>query len=297
MDSPRTRRAPMRGVAASALQLPAGPWVTVLDCLSERFPAISRERWLSRMERGLVQDGAGIPLSAQTPHRVGLEVRYFREVESEATIPFEEAIIHADADLVVADKPHFLAVAPAGVWVEETLLARLIRRFDNPDLVPLHRLDRGTAGLVLFSPNRATRASYQALFRERRIAKTYEALAAPLLGHAFPLVHRSRLEPGEPFFRMREAAGVANSETRIRVLERGEERWRYELVPVTGRKHQLRVHMAALGAAILNDPHYPVLSDPKPGDYDRPMALLARDLEFVDPITGEVRRFSTGLRI
>ena len=279
---------------ASSLTLPAGPWATVLDCLCARFAAIPREQWSSRMTRGLVQDGAGQPLDPASPYRAGLRVRYFREVAAEAPVPFSESVVHADADLVVADKPHFLPVAPVGGWVAETLLARLIRRLGNPALVPLHRIDRGTAGLVLFSANPSTRARYQALFRERRIHKTYEALAPPLPASAFPLLHRSRLVRGEPFFRMREEAGPPNSETRIAVIGRGVAQWHYELVPVTGRKHQLRVHMAALGAAIANDPYYPLLAARATDDYARPLALLARTLEFVDPLSGEWRRFATG---
>jgi len=269
----------------------------VLDCLCAHFAAISRDRWLDRIARGRVCDRDGRPLTATTPFRAGLEVRYFRELALEAPIPFAESVVHADADLVVADKPHFLPVAPTGAWVEETLLARLVRRLGNPSLVPLHRIDRATAGLVLFSANPATRARYQALFRERRITKTYEAVAPPLGHCAFPLVRRSRLEAGEPFFRMRESAGEPNSETRMTVRERGESHWRYELEPVTGRKHQLRVHMAALGAPIANDPYYPSLSAAGADDYSRPLALLARTLEFVDPLCGARRCFASAFRI
>lgn len=281
----------------SRVRLPPGPWATVLDSLCARFPAISRERWLSRIERGLVTGADGVALAASTPFRAGVEVRYFREIEAETSIPFAESIVHADADLVVADKPHFLPVAPAGEWMEQTLLVRLMRRLGNPALVPLHRIDRATAGLVLFSANPATRARYQALFRERRITKTYEALAPPLTARSLPLTHRSRVVPGEPFFRMREAPGPANSETRIAVLEQGAPLWRYELVAVTGRKHQLRVHMAALGAPIANDPYYPELSPAETDDPARPLGLLARALEFIDPVCGATRRFSSLLRL
>ena len=279
---------------ASSVALPAGAWATVLDCLCARFAAIPREQWLSRMARGLVRDGAGRPLDPTSPYRAGLRVWYLREVADESPVPFTESVVHADADVVVADKPHFLPVAPAGVWVAETLLARLIRRLGNPALVPLHRIDRGTAGLVLFSDNPATRARYQALFRERRIDKTYEALAPPLPAAIRPLLHRSRLARGEPFFRMREVEGPPNSETRIAVLSEGATLWRYELVPVTGRKHQLRVHMASLGAPIANDPYYPLLAARTGDDHARPLALLARTLEFVDPLSGERRRFVSG---
>lgn len=281
----------------SSLRLPAGPWTTVLDCLCAHFAAISREQWLSRIARGLVSDQAGRPLTAATPYQAGLEVRYFREVAAEVPVPFLESVVYSDAHLVVADKPHFLPVAPTGSWVEETLLVRLMRRLANPLLVPLHRIDRATAGLVLFSADPATRARYQALFRERRIMKTYEAIAPPLADHSFPLVRRSRLVPGEPFFRMREDIGPPNTETRIAVLGRGKAHWRYRLEPVTGRKHQLRVHMAALGAPIANDPYYPDLSPAAADDYSRPLALLARTLEFVDPLCGATRRFSSSLRL
>ena len=285
------------GLSASRVQLPPGSWHTVLDCLCERFPAITREVWLDRFARGKVLDAGGVPLAVDAPYRLGAEIRYFREVANEATIPFEETVLHVDAHLVVADKPHFLPVTPAGGYVRETLLARLVQRLGNPDLVPLHRIDRETAGLVLFSANPATRDAYQSLFRHRRIHKRYEAIAAALPGLAFPRVHASRLEEGEPFFRMREVEGVANSETRIDVIERAGEAWRYALEPVTGRKHQLRVHMAALGAPIRNDRLYPQLTPAADDDYTRPLQLLARSLVFADPLSGVERRFESGLRL
>lgn len=282
---------------ASTLHLPAGPWSTVLDCLCAHFPAISRETWLQRMERGRVLDSNGQALDATSAYREGLRVHYFREVVAEAPIPFEERILHVDEHLVVADKPHFLPVTPAGGFVEETVLARLTRILDNHQLVPLHRIDRHTAGLVMFSAHPDSRDAYQALFRQRRIAKTYEAWAPPLPEQAFPLVRRSRIAPGEPFFRMHEVPGEPNSETRIDVLERHATRWRYALQPVTGKKHQLRVHMAALGAPILHDPFYPDLPEPRPDDYARPLQLLARRLSFVDPLSGVRREFASELAL
>jgi tRNA pseudouridine32 synthase/23S rRNA pseudouridine746 synthase len=265
----------------------------VLEGLCARFPAVGRERWLDRMGRGLVRDAAGTALAADAAYRVGAELTYYREVESEPEIPFDEVVLHVDDHLVVADKPHFLPVTPAGKHVEQTLLARLVRRLGNPDLVPLHRIDRGTAGLVLFSACAGTRAQYQSLFPQRRISKRYEALAPAMPGRSFPLVHQSHLERGEPFFRMREGEGGANSETRIDVIERDAGIWRYGLEPVTGRKHQLRVHMAALGAPIVNDPLYPQCSAPAVDDYERPLKLLARSLQFRDPLSGEQRRFES----
>lgn len=293
----RKRPPDLDGLAASTLQLPSGDWATVLDCLCDRFPAVPRPAWLDRMARGRVLDDAGQWITPDTPFRVGLEVHYYREVADESHIPFEEVVLHADEHLLVADKPHFLPVTPSGAHVHETLLGRLIRRTGNPDLVPLHRIDRETAGLVLFSSNPQSRARYQALFRERRIEKFYEAIAPALPEAAFPLLRASRIVAGEPFFRMQETAGPANSKTRIDVLERSGASWRYALAPVTGRKHQLRLHMAALGAPIANDPLYPSVRHREPGDYSGPLQLLAGSLCFVDPISGAVRRFSSQLRL
>jgi len=282
------------GIPASRLQLPPGQWATVLQALCARFPQVAAATWQARFARGLVLDAQGQALEVSAPYRVGMQVQYFREVADEPVVPFAEAVLHADAHLVVAYKPHFLPVAPTGAYVRETLLTRLVQRLGNPDLVPLHRIDRDTAGLVLFSANASSRARYHDLFRERRIRKHYLAVAPPLPQLAFPYVHRSRLETGEPFFRMQEVDGTPNSETVIEVLAHGHTHWVYRLEPVTGRKHQLRVHMAALGAPILHDHLYPQLQGAGPDDPARPLQLLAHALAFDDPVSGESRRFTVG---
>lgn len=282
---------------ASTLYLPPGSWPTVLDCLCEHFKAISREQWLDRIARGRVLDGQGQPISLDLAYREGLRIHYFREVPDEKVIPVQETILYADEHLVVADKPHFLPVTPAGEYVEQTLLRRLIRRLDNPNLVPLHRIDRHTAGLVLFSANPGSRSAYQALFPTRQIEKRYEAIAGALPHLSFPLVHKSRLVDGEPFFRMQEGEGASNTETAIDVRERHGDLWRYALYPVTGKKHQLRVHMSALGAAICNDPFYPEVLKDAEDDYDNPLKLLAQGLRFIDPLTGQEREFESRISL
>lgn len=284
---------PSGDINPSHLQLPPGPWATLLDGLCARFPRITLETWLQRFARGRVQDADGQALAADARYRAGTVVRYFREVDDEPRIPFEAKILFADADLVVADKPHFLPVTPAGRFVDETLLARLRQQLDNPALVPLHRIDRETAGVVMFSANPASRAAYHALFQQRAVEKAYEAIAPPLPALAMPHVRRSQLRAGEPFFRMREGDGPANSETRIEVMQRGLHAWRYGLHPVTGRKHQLRVHMAALGAPIANDSLYPAMSMRTPDDFGRPLQLLAKALRFIDPLDGTARMFES----
>lgn len=293
MSDSRKRLPPRDGVNPSAVQLLAGPWPTLLDALDARFPAVGRERWLSRFVRGLVIDDDGVELTATTPHERAQRVRYYREVPDEISVPFAETIVHAGDELLVVDKPHFLPVVPAGRHVAETLLARLITRFGEPDLVPLHRIDAATAGLVLFSRNPATRSAWLALFRERRIDKHYEAVAAPLPDVVFPLTRRSRIARGEPFVLSREIDGDPNAETHIDVIERGERWWRYALQPVTGRKHQLRLHMAALGAPLRHDEGYPVFAPRADGDFSRPLQLLAKSLAFDDPLDGTPRHYTS----
>ncbi len=277
------------GVGASRVSLPPGQWPTVLAFLVERFPRIDAATWRARMARGLVTDDAGRALDESTPYRAGLAVRYYRELAHEPVIAGAETVLFHDEHLLIADKPHFLVVVPSGRYARETLLARLRLRLDLPDLAPLHRLDRDTAGVVAFSTNLATRSQYQALLRTHRADKVYEALAPALPGLAFPLVRRSRIVVGEPFFRMREVEGEPNSETTIDVAERRGDLWLYRLRPRTGKTHQLRVHMAALGAGIVNDPLYPQLRETR--DDGPPLQLLARELAFDDPLTGARRVF------
>ncbi|MEN5039296.1 pseudouridine synthase [Stenotrophomonas sp. TWI1149] len=281
--------------APSRLQLPPGDWPSLLDGLCARFPRIDRAQWVDRFARGRVQDVQGRALRPDDAWQIGLEIVYFREVADEPVIPFVEAIVHQDAHLLVADKPHFLPVTPAGGYVRETLLARLVARTGNRDLVPLHRLDRLTAGLVLFSTRPDSRDAYQRLFRERRIDKVYEALAPGLPEFPFPLERHTRLVPGEPFFRMAEVPGEPNARTRVEVIDGAGPVWRYRLHPVTGRKHQLRVHMAGLGAPILGDDLYPELLADAPAGVR--LQLLAKELAFDDPLTGERRTFSSGLSL
>jgi tRNA pseudouridine32 synthase/23S rRNA pseudouridine746 synthase len=198
---------------------------------------------------------------------------------------------------VVADKPHFLQVTPSGPFLQQTLLVRLKKQLGLPDLVPIHRIDRETAGLVLFSTRAAERDAYQALFREHAVAKHYEAIAGHDPALAFPLLRKSRLVEDEVFFRQREAPGEPNSETRIELLEVRGELARYGLSPVSGKKHQLRVHMNALGLPILNDRIYPPVERTPEDDWSRPLQLLAKTIAFIDPLTGQARRFESRLRL
>ena len=256
------------------------------------------------MSKGHVVDETGELLNPASRYRVGGCISYYRELEAEPRIPFSEAIIYQDEDLLVVDKPHFLPVAPSGRFLRETLLVRLRQQGQPDSLVPIHRLDRETAGIVLFSRNPKTRAVYTKLFRERKVRKTYEALA-PVLCESerarLPVTLRSRIVPGEPFFRMQEVSGKPNAETVIELLEQTDGLARYHLSPVTGKKHQLRIHLAALGTPILNDRLYPdevfVAHSDREDDFDRPLQLLARALSFQDPLTGKERHFESDRRL
>ena len=292
------RPLPVRdGISPSAVFLPEGDWQTVLAFLVERFPDVGEARWLTRMAAGSVVDADGGRLRPETPYRPRVRLFYYRELEQEPRIPFDEAVLFENDHIIVADKPHFLPTAPVGRYLKETLLVRLKQRLAMAHLVPLHRLDRETAGLILLSKNVSTRDAYHALFRGDGIIKTYEAVAHFNPDHDYPVTRCSRIERAEQFYRREEVDGLPNATSRIDLVERRGELARYRLQPVTGKTHQLRVHMAALGMPILNDLLYPRESPRREGDYSLPLQLLARTLEFVDPVTGQTRRFESMRRL
>jgi len=289
---------PMRnGVAPSFVAIPAGCRHPLLDFLIERFPAVAETTWIARIERGEVLDDRHNVLRADSQCRPNTKVFYYRELEAETRIPFDEIILHIDDDLLVVDKPHFLPVTPSGRFLQETLLVRLRQKTGLAHLTPIHRLDRETAGVMLFSHNPATRGIYQSLFQQRAVSKVYEALAGPLPGAVFPLVYRSRMVDGTPFFRMQEAPGVANSETIITPLEQRGDQVLYQLEPVTGRKHQLRLHLSSLGIPIVNDAFYPDALPCKADDVSAPLKLLARSVAFTDPLSGAARYYASARQL
>lgn len=295
MHNPRHNYMPpvRDGVGPSCVALPPQGQGSMLDFLLQRLPTVTRAEWLRRMQAGDVVDERGQPVVPDRLFEGSLRLYYYRSLDDEPEVPFKETVLYQDDHLVVADKPHFMPVTPSGRYLHSTLLVRLKHQLGLPDLAPLHRIDRDTAGLVMLSVQHSTRGTYHALFRDRQITKHYEAIAPWRADLAFPRDHASRLAEGSQFFRMQEVPGEPNSLTRIEVLEVAEPWARYRLSPVTGKRHQLRVHMAALGLPLRNDPLYPVVNDAPDGDYSRPLQLLARSLQFVDPITGEPRRFDS----
>jgi len=288
-----------QGVSASVVSVPAGNWPRLLDFLCVRMPGIDRIEWALRLQQGLVLQENGQAASAEQACQPGQRFFYYRNVADEPTLPVQASLVFEDEHLLVADKPHFMPVTPSGPYVQQSLLVQLKRLTGYDDLVPLHRIDRETAGLVLFGKRLHERDAYHALFRDKQIHKTYQAVAAQQPGLSLPLNYSSRLVPGEPFFRTQEVPGVANSETRISLLHAEGPRALYQLEPVTGKRHQLRVHMMALGMPIEGDQFYPeVLRGPdEPEDFSQPLQLLAQSVRFTDPHTGQVRAFESGLRL
>jgi tRNA pseudouridine32 synthase/23S rRNA pseudouridine746 synthase len=295
MESPL----PVRdGVNATRLRLPAeGPWSTALDYMLHRWGHVDPDGIRERFDRGEIVGEGGARLHRGTPLSEHTFIWYYRTLPAEQRLPVEIGILHQDENILVVDKPHFLPTTPGGTYISESALVRLRVLLDIPDLIPMHRLDRLTAGVLLFSTNPATRGRYQVLFEKRRVQKEYEAIAPVDPEHGYPLLVRNRMVKSRSYLLAETVPGEPNTETRIQLLETRGGLGRYLLEPHTGKTHQLRVHMASLGIGILHDPFYPVLLDKAPDDFDRPLQLLARGIRFTDPLSGRPVEYRSRLEL
>lgn len=285
------------GLDAARLRLPEdGSWATVRDHLVARLPRVDPDRIDAMLREELIV-GLDGPIAPDAAYAPGTYVWFHRDLPVETPVPFELAIVHQDDDLVVVDKPHFLATIPRGQHIVETALVRLRRQLGLPALVPAHRLDRATAGLVMFVVRPEVRGKYQTMFRDRLVHKEYEAVAAPDPALAAPTVVRSRIVKERGVIAAQEVAGEPNAETRVELVDQRDGVGRYRLLPLTGRTHQLRLHMSRLGVPILGDDFYPVLRERPLDDFTRPLQLLASVLSFTDPVSGAPRRFDSRLRL
>jgi tRNA pseudouridine32 synthase/23S rRNA pseudouridine746 synthase len=256
----------------------------VLAELTGRFGAQARAKVLA----GEVVDADGAVIDGATVLPAGASVYLYRELPDEVPVPFDIPVLYRDDDIVVVDKPHFLATMPRGRHVAQTALVRLRRELGLPELSPAHRLDRLTAGVLLFTTRREVRGAFQTLFSRGLVRKTYLARAAVDAALELPRVVRSRIIKRRGHLQAISEPGAPNAET---LVELSSPDGLYRLTPRTGRTHQLRVHMASLGIPIEGDPLYPTVIDVAPVVFSTPLRLLAQRIEFTDPRTGVPREF------
>lgn len=271
------------GLGPARVRLHGG---SVIDELCNRFGERARAKVLA----GEVVRADGSAVDATTVLPPGACVYLYRELRDEVPVPFEIPVLHQDDDIVVVDKPHFLATMPRGRHVAQSALVRLRRELGLPELSPAHRLDRLTAGVLLFTTRRDLRGAYQSLFARGAVHKTYLARAAVNPDIALPCMVRSRIIKRRGILQAVEEPGEPNAQTLVELIAAD---GLYRLTPRTGRTHQLRVHMASLGLPIHGDPLYPNVIDVASDDFSSPLRLVAHTLEFDDPITGVRRQFSS----
>jgi tRNA pseudouridine32 synthase/23S rRNA pseudouridine746 synthase len=286
------------GVSASRVFLPADQTHSnILEFFIAQFPHITATEWEQRFNEGLILNIEGEALSAKDPYQSNTHLMYFRRLAREPEIPFEEQILFQDEHILVADKPHFLPVTPSGLYLHQTLLNRLKKKTGIPTLSPIHRIDRDTAGLVIFSVNPDERAQYQNLFRDRVVKKVYEAIApySDTLIKRLPMTYKSKIEESEHFLQMQEVEGEPNTDTLIELIQINQPWAKYRLTPGSGKKHQLRCHLNVLGAPIKHDQIYPILTPYQEYelDFSKPLQLLAKEIAFDDPITKQMRSFGS----
>ncbi|WP_325774748.1 pseudouridine synthase [Acinetobacter pollinis] len=281
---------PMRnGVSPSRVYLPAHQThTTIFAFLCDYFPHIHKQEWQERIQDQLVIDQNLQPITINTTYKQNTFIFYYRFLAHEFHVPYTHHHLFENDDLLVVDKPHFLTMSPTGQYLQETLLVRLKHETQNALLTPIHRLDRETAGVVMFSKRPETRAIYQQLFSEKKVFKQYHAIAKYNTDLVLPKTTQYHMQKGDPFYTMQIIAHEPpNSETYIECLEHNKIWAKYLLRPTTGKQHQLRVHLNALGIPIMNDPYYPRLKHKAPDDFSQPLQLLAKQLSFHDPITEE----------
>ena len=270
------------------------PYPTLIEFLTTRFPHVPEAVWRNRLTSGKVTDRDGNPITPNTPYQPHMQLRYYREISHEPVIPFQETLLYQDDHLIVACKPHFLPVTPGGPYVNQCLLYRLIRHTGIQTLTPIHRLDKDTAGVILFSANPQTRGAYQTLFDTGQVRKTYEAVALdPTHPETPQITVRGRIESGSPFFRMQETDGPINAETDFHLTDTFERQARFSVTPVTGKKHQIRLHMCRIAQGIVNDRFYPILQPETPLDLEKPLKLISRRISFIDPLSKKPREFTS----
>lgn len=294
---------------ARVVEGPITAWDFVHDLIvtqRHRHPDDNDSALQARFTANEVVSQDGTPLSPDSTLATNAMVYFYRMPAPETPVPYDIPILHEDEHLLVVDKPPFMATMPRARHITETATVRLRRMTGNNELSPAHRLDRLTSGILVFTKDRTVRGAYQTLFAERRVTKTYEAIA-PLADVSPGTVWRSRMEktPGELQGRIVE--GEVNAITEVGGVEPVDkapyeaihgslpEIAKYTLKPQTGKTHQLRLHMLQAGIPIIGDPIYPVIFPAEAEDMRIPMHLTATHISFVDPLTARPREFSSQL--
>jgi tRNA pseudouridine32 synthase/23S rRNA pseudouridine746 synthase len=272
--------------------------ITILDFLEQHFPHIGRKIWSERIDSELVSDANGNPISQDTAYNAGMRLSYYREVPKEMKIPFEEIILFQNNHILAICKPHFLPVQPSGPYVRECLLNRLIKSLRNENLVPLHRIDRETAGVILFSADRKSRNVYHQMFKSGSVKKIYEAIGTkPSDNKVEEWLIENRIEESDDWPLMKNSDGPINARTLIRKIGEKDDLIKFRIEPLTGKGHQIRLHLQIIGSCIINDRYHPKLLPEMPDNFKNPLQLIARKLEFVDPISGERFMFRSSRKL
>ncbi|MEE9554964.1 MAG: pseudouridine synthase [candidate division Zixibacteria bacterium] len=294
-----TRANSSRSEKPSYITLPKQTKKTaIIDFLEQHFPHVDRKIWSKRIDNGLVLDADGNPISFDTIYKTGMRLSYFREVPKEIKIPFKERLLFQNSHLVAICKPHFLPVQPSGPHVRECLLNRLIKSLGNENLVPLHRIDRETAGVILFSADRETRNVYHQMFKSGKVKKIYEAIGTkPSDNKAKDWLIENRIEESEDWPLMKNSDGPINARTLIMKIDEKDDLIKFRIEPFTGKGHQIRLHLQMIGSHIINDRYHPELQPEQPGNFENPLQLIARELEFVDPVSGERFMFKSSRKL
>ncbi|MCF6193585.1 MAG: pseudouridine synthase [Kangiellaceae bacterium] len=284
------------GVSPNKLWLPIGNWKTALEFFQWKFPHLETADCVKRFRQNEVISDSGEVLTETSQYQAKQHIYFYRELKSELQVPFREKIIYQNDRILIVDKPHFLPVAPTGQYLHETLLVRLRKTTQIDSLELAHRLDRETAGLVLLTKQKKYRSHYHELFAQRKIKKTYHAITKAN-DVRFPLNHKSHLTQAKDSMRMKDGDGESNSETKIDLLKQNSSECLLKLNPISGKKHQLRVHLASLGMPIKNDPLYPDRQSKASDDFRHPLQLVAKSIEFIDPIDGQAYCFTSAYRL
>ncbi len=284
----------LNGIASSFIVTPTEIfWNSVESFLLASFPHLDPAKFQQRVHDGRIyyDDGSSVKLNATCI--AGQRLWYFREIENEVKIPFDYEVLHEDEHIIVVDKPHFLSTTPVGNFLHETVVTRMRKRTGNMQITPAHRLDRSTAGVLMLTKHKGAREKYQSLFARRDTDKTYHAICQQNASLQTSFDIALRIKPNDNDMFVSVSPGKPNSHTKVRQLQSNNKLSLYELKPVSGKKHQLRVHMSHYGAAIVNDNWYPIAEPESPDHFNKPLQLLAVSLAFTDPFSGQIREFRT----